>query len=168
MKKIKSIYNFVSDIFEVYLPSVMFVALFIAYIIMIVYRYFFNAGVNWIYELSMIFFLWTVIFAASYCSRKDNHIMFTMLYDRLSPKGQLICHIIGDMAIIVIMAMILPHTIDSVSFLKIKKSSMLKIPFNIVYSPIIFYNIFTIVHHLVTAVESIIKLIRGGKESANE
>ena len=168
MKKIKAVYNLLSDIIEVYLPSITFVALFVSYIIMIVYRYFFNVGVNKVYELSMIFFIWTVIFSASYCSRTDNHIMFTMLYDRLSPRNQFICHFIGDMAIVVIMAILLPYTIDSVSFLKIKKSSMLKIPFNIVYAPIVFYNIFTILHHLIAAIKSIISFATYGKEKNNE
>ena len=168
MKRIKTVYNLLSNIIEVYLPSITFVALFVSYIIMILYRYFFNAGVNKIYELSMIFFVWTVIFSASYCSRTDNHIMFTMLYDRLSPRNQFICHFFGDVAIVVVMAMLLPYTIDSVSFLKIKKTSMLKIPFNIVYAPIIFYNVLTIIHHFINAIKNIYSFVTYGKEKNNE
>lgn len=165
MSKAKRIYARAADIIEIYFPSITFTALFIAYVIMILYRYVFNAGTNKIYEFSMILFVWTVIFSASYCSRTDNHIMFTMFYDKRSPKVRHIFHLIGDIIIVAALIIILPHTIEAVSFLKIKKSSMLKIPFNIVYAPIIVYNVMTILHHCVQAVISVKGIIECGKEA---
>lgn len=164
MSKVRKVYEKVSDVIEVYFPSVTFVALFLSYVIMILYRYIFNAGVNKVYELSMILFVWTVILSASYSSRVDNHIMFTMFYDKLSPKTQHIFHLIGDAAIVAALIMILPHTIEAVSFLKIKKSSMLKIPFNIIYAPIIVYNVMTILHHCIQAVNAVKAIAECGKE----
>ena len=64
MKKIDRAYQKISDFFEVYLPCCAFVVLFIAYVVMILYRYIFNAQINEIYELSMIAFVWTVVLAA--------------------------------------------------------------------------------------------------------
>lgn len=164
MKTLKQIYNIISDIFELYVPCISFVVVFVTYVIMIVYRYIFNAQINWIYELSMIAFVWTVVLSASYCSRKDDHIIFTMLYDILGKNGQLIFRIVGDLFIVVIMSILFPKAVEAVSFLAIKKSPLLKIPFSIIYSPFIVFNFFTIVHHLIELFKSIFMLIGCKKE----
>ena len=166
MKTLKRAYELISDTLEVYLPCVSFVVVFATYVIMIVYRYIFSAQINWIYELSMIAFVWTVVLSASYCSRKNEHIVFTMLYDLMGEKGKLIFTILGDLFIVVIMFILFPKAVEAVSFLAIKKSPLLKIPFNIIYSPFIVFNFLTILHHLIELIKSLGKLLDMKKEDA--
>ena len=166
MKTLKRAYELISDTLEVYLPCVSFVVVFATYVIMIVYRYIFSAQINWIYELSMIAFVWTVVLSASYCSRKNEHIVFTMLYDLMGEKGKLIFTILGDLFIVVIMSILFPKAVEAVSFLAIKKSPLLKIPFNIIYSPFIVFNFLTILHHLIELIKSLGKLLDVKKEDA--
>lgn len=161
MDKLKRLYNVVSDFLEVWVPSISFVVVFVTYVIMIIYRYLFNAQINWIYELSMIAFVWTVVLSASYCSRTDNHIAFTMLYDLLPERGRLIMRVLGNLAIVALMTVLLPHAFEAVSFLKIKKSSLLLIPFNIIYAPFLVFNILTILHHLIELVRDVTALLTG-------
>ncbi len=164
MKKIDRAYQKISDFFELYLPCCAFIVLFISYVIMILYRYIFNAQINEVYELSMIAFVWTVVLAASYHSRTDEHIMFTILYDKLPEKGRHAMRMAGNLVIVVFMGIILPHAVKSVSFLAIKKSSLMKIPFNIIYAPFIVYLVLTALHHILLLVKDAAALFSGGKE----
>ena len=163
MNLIKNLYKRALDFLEVFIPCVTFSVLFVTYVIMIIYRYLFHAQINWIYELSMIAFVWTVMLAASYASRKEDHIMFTMLYDRLSPKGQLICRILGDIIIVIFMLVLLPKPYAAIRFLAIKKTPLLKIPFNIVFAPFLAFNILTILHHAIQIGQSWTALRQNGK-----
>lgn len=167
MERLKKIYQGVSDLFEVYLPCVSFVVVFVTYVIMIAYRYIFNAQINWIYELSMIAFVWTVVLAASYGSRTDDHIVFTMLYDLFPERGRAVFRIAGNLVIVIIMSILLPRAIDAVSFLSIKKSSLMKIPFNIIYAPFIVFNVLTIVHHALKIAKDVYGLFRSRGEDAS-
>lgn len=164
MKKIDRAYQKISDFFEVYLPCCAFVVLFIAYVVMILYRYIFNAQINEIYELSMIAFVWTVVLAASYHSRTDEHIMFTILYDKLPESGKRAMRMAGNGILVVFMAVILPHAVNSVRFLAIKKSSLMKIPFHIIYAPFIIYLLLTAVHHFILLLKDAAALFSAGKE----
>lgn len=163
MKKIDSVYQKMSDFFEIYLPCCAFVVLFISYVIMILYRYIFNAQVNEIYELSMIAFVWTVVLAASYHSRLDDHIMFTILYDKLPEGGRRVLRMVGNGIIVLFMVIILPHAVKSVSFLAIKRSSLMKIPFNVIYAPFIVYLILTAAHHFFLLLKDTAVLFSVGK-----
>lgn len=165
MKKLKRAMDALFDVFEVYLPGIAFAGVFVTYIVMIVYRYIFKAQLNWVYELSMICFVWLVILAASYSSRKDDHIMFTMLYDRLPEVWKSIFRVAGNLAVTAAFIVLLPHAYDAVSFLRIKKSSLLKIPFNLIYAPFVVYTLLTIIHHFMYLVRDISGLlIKEGKK----
>lgn len=164
MKKIDRAYQKLSDFFEVYLPCCAFVVLFVSYVIMILYRYIFNAQINEVYELSMIAFVWTVVLAASYHSRTDEHIMFTILYDKLPKKGKRVMRMLGNGIVIVFTVIILPHAVESVRFLAIKKSSLMKIPFNIIYAPFICYLVLTAIHHSILLIKDAAALASAGKE----
>ena len=77
------VYNTVCNIVEVYLPVLIFIFMFLSYVVLIVYRYVFRASFDWLYELNVMSFMWCGIFAASYGSRADTHVKFTILYDRM-------------------------------------------------------------------------------------
>ena len=160
MRVLTKLYTHLSDILEVFIPCVTFAGLFITYIIMIIYRYLFHAQINWIYELSMIFFVWSVILSASYSSRKGDHIMFTMLYDRLAPWGQRVCRLLGDLAVVIFMLLLLPKAAAAIQFLSIKKTSLLKIPFHIVFAPFLVFNVLTILHHTVEIGRDLVSLMQ--------
>lgn len=158
---LKKLYGRISDFFEVYIPCVTFAAVFVTYIVMIVYRYLFDAQINWVYELSMIAFVWTVVLSASCSSRREDHIMFTMLYDKLPAPGQAVCRILGNLIIVAFMLVLLPRAVDAVRFLAIKKSSLLKIPFHIVFAPFVVFNVLTVLHHGVNIAKDVAALWRG-------
>lgn len=149
------------DVLELYLPMVLFVVMFISYIVLIAYRYVFYAAIQWLNELSIITYSWSIIFASSYCERKGLNVSFSVVYDKLPERAQLIMRLIGNTFIAVTFAILLPYAYDFVNFMSIRKTPVMKVPFNIVYMPFVFFVVMTLLHLVVKIVKDVLKLTRG-------
>lgn len=163
LEKLGKVYNAVSDALELYLPSLIFVFLFLSYIVLIFYRYVLKASVDWMYELNSLSFVWCGIFAASYGSRKDTHVKFTILYDHVSPQWQTAMRIIGNLFVLVLFVILFPAAVENLIFMKVRKSSILKLPFNWVFSPFIVFMALTILHSVIAVINDVISVIKGGR-----
>lgn len=155
MKNVKNIFEKIFDIIEIYLPMAAFICVFITFVIMILYRYIFYAAIGWINELNVIAFVWCGIFAASYGGRTEKHVMFPIVYDKLSEKAKLVFRFVGNIFILVIFIILIPYTVDSLSFIAIKKTSIMKIPFSIVFLPFLFFIVLTVIHYIVSIIKDI-------------
>lgn len=164
LKKLGRIYNCISDVLELYLPSLIFIFLFLSYVVLIFYRYVMRSSVDWLYELNSLSFVWCGIFAASYGSRKDTHVKFTILYDHVSPTWQAVMRLVGDLFVLVLFALLLPQAVKNLQFMKVRKSSILKLPFNWVFSPFLVFMGLTILHSAINFINDILALRKGRKE----
>lgn len=161
--KFQRAYNIICDICEVYLPSLIFIFMFLSYVVLIVYRYVFKASFDWLYELNIMSFMWCGIFAASYGSRTDTHVKFTILYDRLPEKMKLALDIVTNLAIVVTFSIIFPKAWKNLLFQGVRKSSILKIPYDLVFAPFISFMVLTVLHHLILLVKNILTLAGKGE-----
>lgn len=159
-------YNRLCDLSEVYLPCLIFLFMFFSYIVLIIYRYVLRASFDWLYELNTLSFVWCGIFAASRGSRTQSHVRFTILYDHVSPKLQLVMRLAGNLFVIALFVILFPKAIDNLLFLKVRKSSILKLPFNWVFAPFMIFLGLTILHHVLLVGRDILLLLRGKGEKA--
>ena len=167
MKKFTSVINKAFDIIEVYIPSVIFLVVFVFYVIMIGYRYIFYAQLSSIFEMSMILFMWCGILAAAYGERSGKHILFTIAYDKFSEKGKLISRVIADLIILCAFVILIPYSYESINFLEVQKTSIMKIPVNIIYFPFLIFVFLILIHHLASLVKDIrlvITVLKGRKK----
>ena len=152
-------FSFLLDILEIHLPSLLFFTLFVFYVIMIAYRYIFLKQINGIYELSVVIFLWFSLFSSTYGARSGEHIMFSILYDKLPEKYQLIFRIIGSLLIVVVFSMLIPSAYKSVLFGSKRGTSILKIPYSYVKLPILSFLGLTVLHYTVYLIRDIKKIL---------
>jgi TRAP-type C4-dicarboxylate transport system permease small subunit len=155
MKRLKIVFDKIFDIIEVYLPMMSFIVVFISYVIMIIYRYFLYESIDWLFELNMIAFVWSSIFAASYGGRTGKHIMFTLIYDKFSENKKTVIRLIGSLFTVVIFSLILPKTLESLIFISMKKSSIMQLPFSVLYLPFLLFIVLTIIYYLIQFVKDI-------------
>ena len=89
MNRLKKIIMNLLDIIELHIPVILFSAVFIMYVIMIVYRYVLNKTVFQMAELCQVLYLASAMLGASYSGRTDNHVIFPLVYDKLNALGAL-------------------------------------------------------------------------------
>ena len=148
------------DIIEIYLPAITFTVLFVVFLIQIFYRYFI-VPLTWPMELSLFCYLWTILFGVCYAQRDDEHIRFSLIYDKAKPKGQLVIRIIGNILLVSSFSIALYPSYKYVNFMGFKKSNVLLIPMNLAYFPFIIMMVILIGRFTVQLVKDLKILFRG-------
>lgn len=153
--------RFLFDLVELYIPMAAFSLMFVLFIVSVFYRYFLNNPLTWPFELTVLCFIWTAVLAATYARRTHSHVKFTLFYDRQSPRRQALTRITGNMLIAVVFLISLYPSFDYVQFMAFQKTTVLRIPFNIAYSPYVVFLVLIIAHSLYDVVVDLRKLLRG-------
>ncbi len=149
---LKRIGAFILDLLEIYIPAVAFTAMFLVFVVSVFYRYFLNSPLTWPPEIISVTFIWTTLLGAAYAQRTHEHVMFTILYDRLSPRGQLIFRLLGNSFVAIAFLFALKPTYEYVRFMSFKRSTVLKIPFSLMFAPFLVFELLIIgrmVHEIV-------------------
>jgi C4-dicarboxylate transporter, DctQ subunit len=108
--------------------------MFVAFIVQIVFRYLFNFPIGWTSELTVITWLWLVLWGAAFVVRESEEIRFDLLYSAVGRRTRLVVGIITAVSIIVLYCASLPATISYVGFMKVEKTAYLKIRFDYLFS----------------------------------
>ena len=122
--------------------------MFAAFIVQIVFRYFFNFPIGWTSELSVITWLWLVLWGAAFVVKEREEIRIDLIYGAVGPRTRRVMGIITGLAIVVLYAVSVPASYKYVSFMKIEKTSYLKIPFDWLFSIYILFLLAVIVRYL--------------------
>ena len=136
--------QFILDIFEIYIPAAAFSIMFLAFIVNIFFRYFLNNPLTWPYEVTIFGFIWTALLGACLAQRARAHVVFGLIYDKLKPKGQLVSRLLSNSIVAVGFLIAFIPTYNYVQFMAFQKSTVLKIPFNIVFFPYVIFSIIVI------------------------
>jgi len=126
--------RWVADFFEVHLPIAVFVMLFLAFLTNVVCRYILKNPQNWTFELSVNAFVIVGLLGACAAYRKEDHVVFDLLYTRLGSKGQNILRMISSVVVIVFFSIALPGSIRYLVRLP-AVTSIMRIPLRFVFLP---------------------------------
>ena len=59
--------------------------MFVAFLIQVFFRYFINFPIGWTHELSIVTWIWLVLWGAAFVVREDEEIRFDLLYGNVRP-----------------------------------------------------------------------------------
>lgn len=136
-------------------------AIFIAFILQIALRYLFDWPVGWTAELSVIAWLWLVLWGAAFVLRDDEEIRIDLLTQLLGPRAGAVLQALGAIGVALLFGLALPASYEYVRFMKVEKSSYLHVRFDVLFSIYIVFSVAVIGRHL----WSLVVLLRG-KRSA--
>ena len=108
--------------------------MFVAFIVQIVFRYFFNFPIGWSSELSVIAWLYMVLLGAALWLKEGEEISFDLVSNSLGPRARRVVGILVAVATVVLFAMSLPAAWSYVTFMKVESTSYLKIRLDVLYS----------------------------------
>ncbi len=148
------------DVIEKYVPIASFCALFVVFMLEIVFRYFFVPLV-WSLELSLLTYIWTVLFGVCFAQRDDSHTKFTLIYDMVSPKAKTIMRIAGNLLLAGSFGLAWYPSYQFIAFMGFKKSDVLSIPMNLAFSPFLAFLLIMIVRYCVEIARDIAALAKG-------
>ena len=108
--------------------------MFLAFIIQIVFRYVFNFPVGWTSELTVVTWLWMVLWGSAFVLREKEEIRFDLLYRAARPRVRIAMAMVCAVALLALYGASLKPSFAYVAFMKVEKSSYLKIRMDWLYS----------------------------------
>jgi len=90
------------------IAMVFLVAMFSCFILQITFRYVFNRPLAWTEEVSLLTWIWAVLWGAVFVVREDNEIRFDIIYSSVSPRTRRIFAIITSIVLVVVYVWSLP------------------------------------------------------------
>jgi TRAP-type C4-dicarboxylate transport system permease small subunit len=108
MRQSKNVGRWFADFIEIYLPIGVFVMLFLAFLTNVFFRYVVKNPQNWTFELSVNAFVIVGLLGACAAYRREDHVVFDLLYTRVSPKGQNILRMVSYVIVIVFFSAAIP------------------------------------------------------------
>ena len=128
--------------------AAMLAVMFAAFIIQIVFRYFFNFPIGWTSELTVVMWLWLVLWGAAFVLREDEEIRFDLLSGAAGRRGRIAMGIITALALVVLYGLSLKPSFDYVAFMKVEKSSYLKVRMDWLFSIYVVFLVAVMVRYL--------------------
>jgi C4-dicarboxylate transporter, DctQ subunit len=116
--------------------------MFVSFLLQIVFRYVLNRPLGWTEEVTVLCWVWVVLWGASFIVADADEVRFDILYNAVSPNVRRVFTLVASVALIVLIALSLPATWRYVVFMKREHSAYLKMPFDYLYS---IYLIFAVV-----------------------
>jgi C4-dicarboxylate transporter DctQ subunit len=126
----------------------MLAVMFAAFIIQIVFRYVFNFPVGWTSELTVVMWLWLVLWGSAFVLREKEEIRFDLIYGAVGRRARIAMAIVFAAAIVVLYGASLKASFDYVSFMKVEKSSYLKVRMDWLYSIYLLFLVAIIARYL--------------------
>ena len=130
------------------LLALMLLGMFAAFVLQIVFRYILNLSVGWTNEISVVLWIWIVLFGAAFVVREVEEIRFDFFWAGAGDRARRVMQIICAMALVVLFGISLPAVIDYVTFMKVESTAYLKIRFDYLYSIYIVFAVAMIVRYI--------------------
>ena len=128
--------------------AAMLAVMFAAFIIQIVFRYFFNLPTGWTSELTVVMWLWLVLWGAAFVLKEDEEIRFDLISGAVGPRARIAMGIVTALALLILYGLALKPSFDYVAFMKVEKSSYLKIRMDWLFSIYVVFLVAVIVRYL--------------------
>ena len=122
--------------------------MFVAFIIQIVFRYLFNFPIGWTSELTVIMWLWLVLWGAAFVVRESDEIRFDLLSGAMGRRTRIAMGVVTAVALVVLYAASFPATYKYVTFMKVERTAYLGIRFDWLFSIYLAFALAVIVRYL--------------------
>ena len=128
--------------------AAMIAVMFAAFIIQIVFRYLFNFPIGWTSELTVIMWLWLVLWGAAFVVKESEEIRFDLISGAVGKRARIAIGLVAAVALVILYAASLPATYQYVTFMKVERTSYLKIRFDWLFSIYLVFALAIIVRYL--------------------
>lgn len=130
--------------------AAMLAVMFAAFVVQIVFRYFFNFPIGWTSELTVIAWLWLVLWGSAFVLKEEEEIRFDLLHAAAGRRTRIAMGIVFAAAVVILYGASLKASFAYVTFMKVEKSSYLKIRMDWLFSIYLVFVVAILVRYLWT------------------
>jgi len=130
------------------LLAAMLGAMFLAFILQVAFRYLLNLPIGWTNEISVVLWLWLVLWGAAFVLREDEEIRFDLIYGAVGPRARRAMFLLSAGALLALYVVSFPAVFDYVTFMKVQSTAYLKIRFDWLFSIYLVFVVAVILRYL--------------------
>lgn len=108
--------------------------MFLAFIGQIVFRYFFSFPTGWLSELTVVAWLWMVLWGSAFVLKESEEIRFDLVYAAVGPRVRRAMGILMSVSLLALYGASLPAAVRYVAFMKVERTDYLHIRLDYLYS----------------------------------
>jgi len=128
--------------------ALMLAVMFAAFLIQIAFRYLFNFPTGWTHELSVMLWVWMVLWGAAFVLTEREEIRFDIIYGSVSARVRRVLIVISAVALVALYAVSFPAVVSYVTFMKVESTAYMKVRFDLLFSIYILFVIAAIVRYI--------------------
>jgi C4-dicarboxylate transporter, DctQ subunit len=129
--------------------------MFVAFLLQIAFRYLVDFPTGWTHELSVILWLWLVLWGAAFVLSEREEIRFDIIYGAVGPGGRRVMTLVAALSLVALYVLSLPAIVDYVTFMKVERTAYLKVRFDLLYSIYVVFAVAAIVRYLWLAYQAV-------------
>ena len=118
--------------------------MFVSFLLQIFFRYVLNRPLGWTEEVTVLCWVWVVLWGASFIIADADEVRFDIFYNLFPPKARRAVTIVASLALIALMALSLPATWRYVEFMRREHSAYLHMRFDYLYSIYVIFSVVSI------------------------
>ena len=122
--------------------------MFFAFVVQIVFRYFLNLPTGWTTELTVVTWLWMVLWGAAFVLKESEEIRIDLFTSLVGRRGRIAMALVASAVLLALYCLAFWPSWKYVAFMKVEKSSYLKIPMNWLYSIFLLFLAAVIVRYV--------------------
>lgn len=127
--------------------AALLLAMFLCFILQIVARYVFNYPLGWTEEVSVLAWIWCLLWGAVFVLRERDEVRFDLIYSNAGKQTRRVFTVITGVVTVVLFAVALPAVWSYVTFLKVERSAYLGIRLDYLYSIYVVFSVGVIVRY---------------------
>ena len=128
--------------------ALLMATMFLAFLVQIAFRYVLNWPAGWAYELSIVCWLWGVLWGAAFVVGERDEIRFDVIYGAVGRRTRRAFALVAGLALLALYGASLPAVTDYVMFMKVERTAYLRIPFDWLYSIYVMFAVAILTRYL--------------------
>jgi len=126
---------------------VLLTLMFVSFLLQIGFRYLLNNPLGWTDEVTVLCWVWVVLWGAAFILSDKDEIRFDIVSSNVPERTRRVFTVISSVTLIVLFAISLPASFGYVLFMKREKSAYLGMRFDYLYSIYVIFAVAMIVRH---------------------
>ncbi|MEP6943297.1 MAG: TRAP transporter small permease subunit, partial [Betaproteobacteria bacterium] len=127
------------------------------------FRYVLNQPLGWTEEVTVLCWVWVVLWCAAFVLSDHEEIRFDILYTMASPRVRRLFTAVSSIGFVILLLISLPATWNYVTFMKREHTAYLHMRLDVMYSVYIIFVLACLVRHVDIAWRAVV-----GRPQADE
>ena len=121
--------------------------MFACFLLQIAFRYVLDRPLGWTEEVTVICWVWVVLWVASFILTDDEEVRFDIVYGAVGERARRVFTLVTSIAIIALLLLSLPATWRYIVFMRREHSAYLHMRLDLAYSIYLVFAVAAIVRH---------------------